>query len=58
VTWIPGGGLPADQTVEAIAGHSGSATFFAYCYGGDLYVSNDGGASWALVSRAMRAGTA
>jgi hypothetical protein len=56
-TWVPGSGLPSDQTVEAIAGHAGSATFFAYCYGGDLYVSNDGGGSWALVSHAMRAGT-
>jgi hypothetical protein len=57
VTWLSGSGLPGDQTVEAIAGHAGSATFFAYCYGGDLYVSTDGGAGWALVSHAMRAGT-
>lgn len=54
-TWVPGRGLPLDQTVEAIAGQAGSGTLFAYCYGGDLYVSTDTGASWSLLSEALRA---
>jgi photosystem II stability/assembly factor-like uncharacterized protein len=54
-TWVPGNGLPFDQTVEAIAGQAGSGIFFAYCYGGDLYESADGGATWFVLSRALRA---
>jgi BNR/Asp-box repeat protein len=54
-TWHQGTGLPNDQSVEAIAGQPASATFFAYCYGGDLYVSTDGGRSWTVLSRALRA---
>jgi hypothetical protein len=54
VTWNQGTGLPPDQTVEALAGQSTSNDFFAYCYGGDLYDSADGGRSWTLVTRALR----
>jgi hypothetical protein len=55
--WSQGQGLPYDQTVEAIAGQPTSTTFFAYCYGGDLYVSSDGGATWAVLTRALRRST-
>lgn len=57
VTWLPARGLPPDQTVEAIAGQAGSATFFAYCYGGDIYLSTDGGGSWTLLTRSLRSST-
>ena len=53
-TWTQATGLPADQSVEAIAGQPNSTTFFAYCYGGDLYTSNDGGHSWSLLTRSLR----
>jgi hypothetical protein len=53
-TWTQAIGLPYDQTVEAIAGQVGSGNFFAYCYGGDIYTSSDGGRVWTLLSRALR----
>lgn len=53
-TWAKATGLPRDQTVEALAGQPGSLTFYAYCYGGDLYVSADGGKTWSRVSQALR----
>ena len=53
-TWHPATGLPYDQSVEAIAGQPASVTFFAYCYGGDIYSSGDGGRSWSVLSRALR----
>jgi hypothetical protein len=53
-TWAQAIGLPYDQTVEAIAGQLGSATFYAYCYGGDIYLSADGGQVWTLLTRALR----
>ena len=56
-TWREGEGLPYDQSVEALAGQASSATFFAYSYGGDVYVSMDGGASWTVLSRALRTRT-
>jgi hypothetical protein len=56
-TWHPAAGLPYDQSVEAIAGQPTSATFFAYCYGGDIYMSIDGGRDWTILTRALRAST-
>jgi photosystem II stability/assembly factor-like uncharacterized protein len=56
-TWHSAAGLPYDQSVEAIAGQPGSAAFFAYCYGGDIYESVDGGRSWGVLSRTLRSGT-
>jgi photosystem II stability/assembly factor-like uncharacterized protein len=53
-TWTQAIGLPYDQTVEAIAGQAGSGTFYAYCYGGDIYTSSDGGRVWTLLTRALR----
>jgi hypothetical protein len=53
-TWRQAQGLPYDQTVEATAGQPDSATLFAYCYGGDVFVSADSGRSWAALSRALR----
>ena len=53
-TWRSAVGLPYDQTVEALAGQPSSTTLFAYCYGGDVYASADGGASWSVYSRALR----
>lgn len=53
-TWRQGQGLPNDQSVEAIAGQPDSTTFFAYCYGGDIYQSTNGGSAWVLLSKAMR----
>jgi hypothetical protein len=53
-TWHQASGLPYDQSVEAIAGQPSSITFVAYCYGGDVYSSTDGGRTWALLSRALR----
>jgi photosystem II stability/assembly factor-like uncharacterized protein len=53
-TWHQGFGLPYDQTVEALAGQPASFNFFAYCYGGDVYASTDGGATWTVMSRALR----
>jgi len=54
VTWNQATGLAPDQTVDALAGQPASLEFFAYCYGGDLYESTDGGRTWALVTRALR----
>ncbi len=54
-TWTQGIGLPYDQSVEAITGQPNTAVFFAYCYGGDVYISTDGGRAWTLLSRALRA---
>jgi hypothetical protein len=56
-TWGQAQGLPYDQSVEAIAGQPSSATFFAYCYGGDIYMSSDGGRSWSVLTRALRSRT-
>ena len=53
-TWHPSAGLPYDQSVEAVAGQPASIVFFAYCYGGDVYTSGDGGRSWSVLSRALR----
>lgn len=53
-TWHPAAGLPYDQSVEAIAGQPASVTFFAYCYGGDVYQSTDGGRDWTVLTRALR----
>jgi photosystem II stability/assembly factor-like uncharacterized protein len=54
-TWHSAAGLPYDQSVEAVAGLPTSNTFFAYCYGGDVYSSTDRGRNWALLTRALRA---
>jgi photosystem II stability/assembly factor-like uncharacterized protein len=56
-TWRHAVGLPPDQSVEAIAGQPTSTTFFAYCYGGDIYTSSDGGGTWTAVGRALRSRT-
>jgi hypothetical protein len=53
-TWRSGSGLPYDQSVEALAGQPSSTTIYAYCYGGDVYESTDGGRDWTLLSRALR----
>lgn len=53
-TWLAGAGLPYDQSVESLAGQPGSSVVFAYCYGGDVYVSTDGGRDWAVFSRGLR----
>lgn len=53
-TWNAGSGLPYDQTVEAIAGQPASTTFYAYCYGGDIYSSTNGGRDWILFSHGLR----
>jgi photosystem II stability/assembly factor-like uncharacterized protein len=53
--WSQAVGLPKDQSVEAIAGQPNSKTFFAYCYGGDVYTSTDSGRSWSLYTKALRA---
>jgi len=56
-TWHQAAGLPYDQSVEAIAGQPASVTFFAYCYGGDVYQSTDGGRDWTVMTRALRSST-
>lgn len=56
-TWREASGLPYDQSVEALAGQPTSTTLVAYCYGGDIYMSADGGATWTLLTRALRAST-
>jgi hypothetical protein len=56
-TWHNATGLPYDQSVEAIAGQPASATFFAYCYGGDIYASADDGRTWTVLSRGLRTAT-
>jgi hypothetical protein len=53
-TWHQATGLPYDQSVEAIAGQPTSLTFFAYCFGGDIYTSSDGGRAWTVLTRALR----
>jgi photosystem II stability/assembly factor-like uncharacterized protein len=53
-TWSPAIGLPYDQSVEAIASQSNLTELFAYCYGGDMYASTDGGRAWTLLTRALR----
>lgn len=55
VTWQKATGLPFDQTVEALASQSDSSTVYAYCYGGDLYLSSDSGRTWTLLSGRLRA---
>lgn len=55
IVWSKATGLPAGQTVDAVAGQPASSTFFAYCYGGDVYTSADGGATWTVLSHALRA---
>ena len=55
-TWRAASGLPIDQSVEALAGQSDSRAFFAYCYGGDIYMSTDGGRTWSLLTQRLRAG--
>ena len=56
-TWHQGQRLPNDQSIEAIAGQPGSATFYAYCYGGDVFASADSGGFWTVLSRALRTST-
>lgn len=56
-TWNPAIGLPYDQSVEAIAAQPNSSALFAYCYGGDLYTSTDGGHVWTLLTRGLRTTT-
>jgi photosystem II stability/assembly factor-like uncharacterized protein len=54
-TWKPATGLPADQSVEALAAAPpGGASVWAYCAGGDIYHSTDGGLTWSLASKAFR----
>jgi photosystem II stability/assembly factor-like uncharacterized protein len=58
ITWAPAIGLPYDQSVEAIAAQPNPRALLAYCYGGDIYTSTDGGRSWTLLTRALRTTTA
>jgi len=53
--WTTATGLPADQSVDAIAaeGPAGKSVW-AYCAAGDLYHSTDGGRTWILASQALR----
>src|SRR5439155_10310497 len=55
-TWSPARGLPFDESVEAIGGQQDSGTFFAYCYGGDIYTSTDSGHTWSLLTNRLRSG--
>jgi len=57
ITWASAIGLPYDQSVEAIAVQPNSIALFAYCYGGDLYTSTDGGRAWSLLTRGLRTTT-
>ena len=57
ITWAPAAGLPDDQSVEAIAAQPNSSSLFAYCYGGDIYTSTDGGRNWTLLTKSLRTST-
>jgi photosystem II stability/assembly factor-like uncharacterized protein len=53
-SWKPATGLPADQSIEAIAAAgSGGGSVWALTAGGELYQATDGGLIWALVSHAF-----
>ena len=54
VTWKAASGLPADQSIEALVAAPPGSKSFAYGYGGDLYVSTDGGLTWSFASDALR----
>jgi len=56
-TWASAIGLPYDQSVEAIAAQPNPTGLFAYCYGGDIYTSTDGGRDWTLLTRSLRTNT-
>ena len=53
--WAAATGLPADESVEGIVSNQDASAVYAYCFGGDLYVSTDGGKNWKLGSTALRA---
>jgi photosystem II stability/assembly factor-like uncharacterized protein len=53
-TWTAGTGLPTDQSVDALAVQSDTGRVFAYCFGGDLYTSGDGGKTWGFLSSSLR----
>ena len=54
-TWKAAQGLPPDESVEAIVpGVPGGRLVYAYCAGGDIYLSSDAGLSWRLASTALR----
>ena len=53
-TWTAGTGLPTDQSVDALAEQSDTGRIFAYCFGGDLYTSSDGGKTWGFLSSSLR----
>jgi photosystem II stability/assembly factor-like uncharacterized protein len=53
-TWTAGTGLPTDQSVDALAVEIDTGRMFAYCFGGDLYASGDGGKTWGFLSSALR----
>jgi len=55
-TWSPARGLPFDESVEAIGGQLDSGTVFAYCYGGDISTSTDGGHAWSLLTNRLPSG--
>jgi hypothetical protein len=56
-TWSPATGLPYDQSVEAIATEPNGLKPYAYCYGGDIYTSANGGLTWTLLTRGLRTTT-
>jgi hypothetical protein len=53
-TWTAGTGLPTDQSIDALAVQSDTGRIFAYCFGGDLYTSGDGGKTWDFLSSSLR----
>jgi len=55
-TWIPGKGLPTDQSVVAAAADGDGQTAYAYCAGGDLYRSTDSAITWKMLSSSLRSG--
>ncbi|HEV1997160.1 MAG TPA: hypothetical protein VGR61_03390 [Candidatus Dormibacteraeota bacterium] len=54
-TWSAGTGLPANESVDALATDSDQGHLYAYCFGGDVFSSADAGKTWTLVSSALRA---
>lgn len=54
-SWTSASGLPRDQSVTGLGSDRGGVSLLAYCAGGDLYRSADGGATFTLLSSALRA---
>ena len=54
-TWQSATGLPGDQPVVGLATDRTGAVVDAYCLGGDVYRSSDGGRTFTRFSTALRA---